>query len=75
MDRREVVALSEGAVEIDHVQPFRTVLDESPGDGGGIVAVHLLSRGLALGQSNDSAAADIDGGVQEHWSGGGVGND
>ena len=64
LDQRELAGLAERPIEIDDVDPRRTLIGEGGGDGDGIVAVLGLLVVVALQQPHDAAAAQVDGRVQ-----------
>ena len=60
LDRREVFARSEGAVEVDHVQALRACVDEGLRAFDRIAIVLNLGRGIALLHADALAAAQVD---------------
>ncbi len=63
---RPVVAVAFGRVEVDDVQPLRTIVDELLGGLERVGAVHALAGEVALFEAHDSPAAQVDGGIQLH---------
>ncbi len=64
--RRLVVPLVEGAVQVHDVNPARTLVGESFGDGGRVRPINGLPRRLALAQADDAAVSNVDGGKELH---------
>ena len=66
LDRGEILTRAERAVEIDHVQPPRTRVDERLRAFDRIVVVRDLGRRIALLHADAFAAAQVDRGDDEH---------
>ena len=59
-------ALAERAIQIDDMQPLRSLGDPAPGGLNGIVVKDGLSVGAALLQAHAAPVAQVDGGVDDH---------
>jgi len=61
-----VVAAAEGAVEIDEVHPAGPVLREAARDGDRVPGVRGRAVRVALAQTHDAPALDVNGGKELH---------